>query len=518
MRIPLKNNRYKVVPVVQGITKINPLWTEVQTLITGDQRINSERWDMRLATSSIPADVLHNLLYNSIDPDSPADRLSIVDFYSQAQQFRRAIEEHDLIMQDFPDTNNRFKKHSIELQQAYGRSVLDEARFRESVGQLTLATQMAAAIDTSKMSQIIQEDFQIFLQETIAQVNQELEQTKTELVTRSRNFIAANQNKPDVAKAAQRLADEVESEFRRSNMDRLASYKLKLLAPDATQTEEQKMALAITGWVLGSNNAIDNMGVAQSLFTVRDLVYEYLKPASPGRRVEILKELEDFEAGEPKYLANIINNMLPPQAPDLSNYTGAEPLEFEVSFPGTAAQNREMQTFKYYVHLPPDYDPYRKYPCLLTLRAETSPQQQLDRWAGLFNPRLGVRTGQAIRHGYIVVSLDWKYPGQTIYEYSAREHRAILDCMRGMLKKFSIDSDRFFITGHGSGADAAYDVAISHPEHWAGVIGIAGKIHKYPIQYMENKHLGLNVYSVVGTKDHDNIGNSAKAWNNLVKG
>ncbi len=106
-----------------------------------------------------------------------------------------------------------------------------------------------------------------------------------------------------------------------------------------------------------------------------------------------------------------------------------------------------------------------------------------------------------------------EYPGQKRYEYTAREHKVILSCMRAMLKKFSIDSDRFFITGHGAGADAAYDIAIAHPEHWAGVIGIAGKISKYPIQYMRNKHLGLNLYSVVGTKDIDNIDASADAWN-----
>ena len=202
----------------------------------------------------------------------------------------------------------------------------------------------------------------------------------------------------------------------------------------------------------------------------------------------------------------------------MSNYTGEHPLEFEISTKGTKAQNFEIQKFKFLVHLPPGYDPYRKYPCLLTLRDETSAETQLNRWAGGYNAKLGVRTGKAMRHGYIVASLDWKAPGQRNYEYSAREHKIILGCMRSMLKKFSIDSDRFFISGHRAGADAAYDVAISHPEHWAGVIGISGKIAKYPIKYYENQHLGLNVYSVVGTKDLPNISASLKAWNKWLGG
>ena len=515
VRIPTKSGGSKIVPVIQGITKITPLWTEVQTLITGDQRINSERWDMRLATSSIPADVLHNLLHSAIDPDNPLERLDIVDFYVSAEQYRRAIEEHAQIERDFPDVKQNFKANRLELQQAYGRSVLREARFRESVGQFTLASQMASAIDTSEMSPVIQEDFQLFLQEEILQVEQKIQQTRTELIDRARKFIAKHQNKAEIVNACERLASELETNLSRANLDRLATYQR--LKDGGGLTPEQQMAYAISGWILGSNNATPNMGTAQSLFTVRDLVHEFLRPATPGRRVQIIQELKNYEGGEPAFLAAIINNMTPPKAPDLSNYTGETPLEFETSFKGTVAQGQTIQKFRYLVQLPPDYDPHRKYPCLLTLRAENSTEEQLERWAGKFNPRLGVRTGQAIRHGYIVVSLDWKRPGQTTYEYSAAEHKAILGCMRGMLKRFSIDSDRFFITGHGSGADAAYDVAISHPEHWAGVIGIAGKIAKYPIQYKRNAHLGLNIYSVVGTKDHGNISASADAWNLWLK-
>jgi hypothetical protein len=516
VRIPLKSGGTRVMPVVQGITKINPMWTEVQTLITADKenRFNNERWDMRLATSSIPAEVLRNLLHNSIDTDNQLERMNIVDFYVEAEQYRRAIEEHNQIIREFPDSRDDFEQDALELQQAYGRSVLREARFRESVGQIKLASDMAAAIDTSKMSQVIQEDFRTFLQESLLEVDQELKQTHAELVARAQAFMASRQEKPDEVEAVQTLINEVTSDLSRGNSNRLASYKR--LIGDQTQSAEQLMALAISGWTMGSNKAIDNFAVAQSLFTVRDLVKEYLSPATPGRRVTILQLLEKYEAGEPENLAAIINNITPPQAPDLSQHTGEEPLEFEIAVKGTKAQNFEVQKFKYYVHLPPGYDPYRKYPCLLTLRDGATPLAQLNRWAGSYNPKLGVRTGRGMRHGYIVVSLDWKAPGQRNYQYSAREHKVILGCMRGMLKKFAIDSDRFFITGHRAGAEAAYDIAISHPEHWAGVIGISGRIAKYPIRYFSNQHLGLNVYSVVGTKDHGSISSSLKCWNSWL--
>ena len=40
---------------------------------------------------------------------------------------------------------------------------------------------------------------------------------------------------------------------------------------------------------------------------------------------------------------------------------------------------------------------------------------------------------------------------------------------------FSIDTDRVFLSGHGVGGDAVYDIGLAHPEHWAGVIGPFGK-------------------------------------------
>jgi acetyl esterase/lipase len=77
---------------------------------------------------------------------------------------------------------------------------------------------------------------------------------------------------------------------------------------------------------------------------------------------------------------------------------------------------------------------------------------------------------------------------------------------------FSIDSDRVFLTGHSSGATAAYDIGLSHPEHWAGIIGIGGQLEKYTYSYSDNRHVDLPVYSVVGQKDGA-ARNNKKAWN-----
>ena len=55
---------------------------------------------------------------------------------------------------------------------------------------------------------------------------------------------------------------------------------------------------------------------------------------------------------------------------------------FELTAPGLP----EDPLIKYLVQLPPDYDPYRRYPCVVTLSgAGTTPEQQIDWWAGAYS-------------------------------------------------------------------------------------------------------------------------------------
>ena len=497
-----------VTPTVQGVTKLNPLWTELASV--PNPSIQTRRWDMKIATKSIPPDVLRGLLHRSIDSTNFLERMDVVEFYVELDQYRRAIEEIRLIEVDFEAERGRLQKDRERLNQEFWRQILREARFRDSVGQSELASKMASSINPTEMANQIQADFLDFQQQNKAK-QKELEQLKKDVIALAQRLIAVQDSKPEQQKVMQTFIQEIEADLRHSNSDRLASYRR--VANGDTTTDKQLASLAISGWLLGSNKATENLAIAESMFPVRDLVKEYLAPATPGRREQILEELIKFEAGEPDYLAPIIYNITPPQAPDLSSYTGEHALEFEVVIKGTNAQDGTPQKFKYLVHLPAEYDPYRKYPCMLTLRSANSAKQQLERWTGQFDPNLGTRMGPASRHGYVVVSLDWKQEGQGGYEHSAREHKVILKCMRECLKKFSIDTDRVFLSGHGFGAEAAYDVAISHPEHWAGVIGIAGKIGKYPTQYFENQHLGVSVYSVVGTKDVASVNGSTTAWN-----
>ena len=61
----------------------------------------------------------------------------------------------------------------------------------------------------------------------------------------------------------------------------------------------------------------------------------------------------------------------------------------------------------YAVQLPPEYNPYRRYPVIVTLAAGgMSPRLQVDWWAGGVDAK-GARQGQGSRNGYIVIAPMW---------------------------------------------------------------------------------------------------------------
>jgi predicted esterase len=192
---------------------------------------------------------------------------------------------------------------------------------------------------------------------------------------------------------------------------------------------------------------------------------------------------------------------------------GAVPGLFELTVSTGLSEEPEV---RYWIQLPPEYDPYRRYPCVVTLSgAATTPLQQIDWWAGGYQPAAGTRFGQATRHGYIVLAPQWLRPHQHQYEYSAREHAAVLAPLRDACKRFAIDTDRVFLSGHSIGGDAAWDIGLAHPDLWAGVIPIVATAGKYVTHYWRNAEY-VPLYFISGEKDGDKRVRNATDWDRYL--
>ena len=171
------------------------------------------------------------------------------------------------------------------------------------------------------------------------------------------------------------MYDEVARELDINTADRMAAYLR--LAGDDKMPGEDKFALATSGWLAGSNEAITNLPVALSMFEVRNLVRKYLSDPVKINRDEAFRAIKSQEAGTPRMVAQIVAHMKPPLAPQKSaeNATGFHELAI-------AGLDQEPPV-TYYVQTPPEYDPYRLYPTVVTLAgAGTTPRDQIDWWAG----------------------------------------------------------------------------------------------------------------------------------------
>jgi predicted esterase len=130
-----------------------------------------------------------------------------------------------------------------------------------------------------------------------------------------------------------------------------------------------------------------------------------------------------------------------------------------------------------------------------------------------------VRRGHAMRHGYITIAVNWQKPHQYEYEYSSREHLAVLTCLRDACRRLSIDTDRVFLTGHDIGGEAAWDMAQAHPDLWAGAMPFVPRFEeeqKYIAFYWENAEY-LPMYYVAGELDGRTIAQNALVWNKYLR-
>lgn len=543
--------------VLQGITEINARYVQVQGL----QTAVSYEWEMRLATDSIPAATFQRIFEEAIERTDLDRRLEVVNFFIEAERFADARRALQAVIADFPEANHLSDRLKA-LTQREARQILNEALVRRDAGQYQLALTM---LQNFTNVQGIARERRLEAQDFIAELTGQAE-TAGKLLAQLEQQISQLPAGQD--KGLNDFVQVMRQEMSFDTFTRLNDYQR--LGSEATIPLENRVSLAIGGWLQGPGSGMQNLAVARSLIAVRQLVSEYLAASDALQRAQLLKQLEDLEGARPEYIARLLPTLPPPvplpimenanppagnpqnpaagpapqlpdvpaiqpsvqpvttpagQAPadqdpagadantpaadqppaDAANPADADP-QAAGAVPEAAAGNMgaaadadkppgyfelEIETNRgpvtYVLQLPPEYHPLRKYPTVVALHPlDTPPQAEIQWWSGRYDVKLGMRTGQASRRGYIVVAPKWTRDGQSQYEYTPIEHHRVLAALRDAMRRVSIDTDRVYLTGHLAGSTAAWDIALSHPDLWAGLVCIGGTAGKYIMFYGPN--------------------------------
>ncbi|HEX3727068.1 MAG TPA: peptidase, partial [Pirellulales bacterium] len=337
--------------IVQGITQITPIWTKVEGLMTAGR--TPFIWDMRIATSSIPRDTLAAILRYRIEPKNLEQRLKVVRLFLQADRYEDAQKVLEGVIADFPN-EKQLAEEVQALRQLHAKSIVKEIEVRRQSGQHALAYSLLEAFPNPGVSG-----------DVLQQVKDMLDtyrDTQKRLVAMHESLTSQIGSIEDKLwrEQAQAVFEEMTREASINTLDRLAAYER--LADDQSMKNEQKVALAISGWLLGSEQADTNLPIALSQAKIRALVERYLREPVKLERTHLFDQLRGQEGASPATVAQIISHMKPPlETPKPSVTT---PGFYQLSIPLGIDQEADVT---YYVQLPPQYDPYRRYPTIVTL-------------------------------------------------------------------------------------------------------------------------------------------------------
>ena len=505
-------------PVVQGITEVATNYVRVEGL-KGDK--GQYDWDMRLSLNSLNGRDLRAILVQNASPTRSKDWFEIVNLFISAERFMEARQLLGEAILKFPELENA-KSELKSLDQNVADQLFQAAELANESGQF----QFSKLILESTLDRIKRAGLSIETQlkavaklEAIASAQKD----RDELMAWMTEDVSKVTDGP-VKTELQSLLAEIAANLTPDTTMRFTDYRRR--RADTTLKPDQLAALAISGWIFGPTAGKDNASVVSAGVKARRLISEYL--SKPIRDDQIVQELTKLEAGTPDLVAKLIANMAPPvptpetaavpitiNPSDSSQPPVQSPVQGRFAIEVPLGGDMIGKSSRYMVQLPPEYNPFRRYPCIFTLPGEsTNMEWQLAWWAGQYSPEAKRCFGEASKRGYIVVSPDWAEPKQPSYNFTENEHAKILATLRDAMRRFSIDSDRVYLSGHFMGADAAWDIALSHPDLWAGSVLIGGEAQKYVIQYGKAAEY-VPTYFVAGELDNF-IYTNGKEWDKML--
>jgi|694.fasta_scaffold04344_16 pimeloyl-ACP methyl ester carboxylesterase len=451
----------------QHLGTITPDWARVDA-------VNRHRWGCMYLTKEFSDLSLRKLLDSNPESADKSDatskdRLSKtnkrLNFFIQADRVTEAEIELSRLRNFGPEGVESYEKAKLSVSNLKAANLVSTAKRYSISKQHREAKFVLAGIDGDMANERLMEEARNIVAEADACIERE-NKVKTLL-----SKLASILPKDD---PLVKPLEAVLGEFHVDNIDRLEGFlgQAEILEKSKGATDGKSVgklaALAVTGWCLGKASAEDKPDRAFQIWKNRNFILSTLKLASKAARSKAISDeikgglLSQFEEN-----ALIIGN-LPPIQGEVQISKEAKEVVPEADNPSKP---------RYHYQLPPGYHPGRKWPILVVLHGSgEKPQEHLAKWSK-----------QAGEEGYILLAPHWELGGaKSGYAYSPREHEAVLGAIHSAKHKFRIDDERVFLFGLDGGANAAFDIGLSHPDYFAGVIPMSGGAFYFASAYWRN--------------------------------
>jgi pimeloyl-ACP methyl ester carboxylesterase len=468
--IPLPNGKEEKISV--GIVSINELFAEVRSL--------THRWNYAISFDAIPQDRLVSILQQTPDFETNAyRRLEVLRMLIKGKRLPEAAKILKTVQDDFPQLIAPVAQYQFEIREALARQFTSVFEARSTVGQHRIAENGARLHPKDNLTP-----------DTLVRVGQIVKRydeidRRIASVRLALPELAGSLEDLAMRSQAQQAARNVVAQLDADTIDRLAAYEL--IADAADIPAANKLAMALSGWLMSAEYSIQNLVETLALFEARLLIIDFL--TTDHDEVHVRRDLVDrlikLEGVSANRVAAIVRNSASPLPITVSteeeNSIGRFSIEATENSAGAIG------------FVPPEYHESRQYPLVVAFPGEFTTPDNYLKWF----------QSQAEQTGTIVVVPQLAADGSVEYGASAAEHTRFLNFMRKLKLGLRIDDDRVFVVGHGIGGETAMDLATSHPDLFAGVVSICG---------LGRKHLQWTVWNAVNVPWYVVVGDGQPGW------
>jgi pimeloyl-ACP methyl ester carboxylesterase len=438
----------------QRITQLNGHNTKIES--------TSYPWNLNHFTQELGLDLLKKLLDNHPDtkekPGDPPDiekRMKRFRLLMQANYLLAADEELSRALKDIPAEKERIERSRTSLRQAQVQAVWDEAQSALKTGRYSVVRNILSRIPMTEVEPRLASEIAA-MKSKLDGDDGKIEECRT-LFKKLSDRLAGPLD-PTLGEAI----PTIEAALGPDMIGRLDAFltmgnqhETEVAARKApTQCIEDVLALAVTGFVMGNASAEPKAATADRVWRAREFALNYLRTHDAASRKSLLREYEAGPTlGFDEFAQMVL--LLPPPEPELPSASGAEGVEERV----TKLANARTPPIPYTLQLPPEYTANRKWPVLIVVPSGSGEpaKEAMIRWSQA-----------AQQNGYILASPQ--FPEGSDYNYLSEDHLPVLELLRDLRQRYSVDSDRTFIGGYGEGGTIATDIALGHPDLFAGVV------------------------------------------------